>query len=82
MKFTRIVTAGAIICLAIVSGMMLLPVNRSAEKKAKKNILPYDNEENELLEEGGKGRQMYEFKLLRDPHTGTIPADIRKKELA
>lgn len=51
--------------------------NSKSPKRKKNALLLREGERNE----GGRKRMEYEFKLLRDPRTGKIPADIRKKEM-
>lgn len=48
----------------------------------KKKSVSLRLQHNEEKEEGGYKRWLYEWKMLHDPATGTIPRDIRQKENA
>ncbi|MBI2730723.1 MAG: T9SS type A sorting domain-containing protein [Sphingobacteriales bacterium] len=67
--------------LAVVSLLMISTGCYTKKENSKRKFFSLP-EGKELKKEGGRKRQEYELKLLRDPKTGLIPVGIREKELA
>ncbi len=66
------------VCLSVIF-IAALGIYQLFPKASKFPIVAYNDGEEK--EEFVKARLEYEFNMLKDPHTGEIPRDIRRKEL-